>query len=110
MGIPIGGKSMAEVRDQCERISRCRLSFELTKGNRGGLVNQQIVDSAMFDGDKAEQRSRLIEAVKLSESFFTQLSRHPVPVGSISIRLRSCSVRPVGRPPQAAALRAPGAR
>jgi len=85
MGIPIGGKSMAEVRDQCERLSRCRLSFELTKGNRGGLVNQQIVDSAMFDGEQVERRPRLIEAVKLSESFFTQLKRHPVPVAEAAV-------------------------
>src|SRR5215218_6847579 len=85
MGIPIGGKSMAEVRDQCERISRCRLSFELTKGNRGGLLNQQIVDSAMFDGEEVERRPRLIEAVKLSESFFTQLKRHPVPVAEAAV-------------------------
>src|SRR5215204_5769104 len=28
MGIPIGGKSMAEVRDQAERISRCHMTFE----------------------------------------------------------------------------------
>jgi hypothetical protein len=40
--IPIGGKSMAAVRDQAERISRCRMSFQIKQGNRTGLVNQGI--------------------------------------------------------------------
>ena len=53
--IPIGGKQMAPVRDQAERISRCRLSFQIKQGTRTGLVNQHILDTSMFIED--EQRS-----------------------------------------------------
>ena len=50
--IPIGGKQMATVRDQAERISRCRLSFQIKQGNRTGLVNQHILDTSMFIEDE----------------------------------------------------------
>lgn len=29
LGIPIGGKSMKDVRDQAERLSRCRMTFTI---------------------------------------------------------------------------------
>jgi hypothetical protein len=48
IGIPQGGKSIRDVREQAERISRCRLSFQVQQGGRTGLVNQNIVDSAIF--------------------------------------------------------------
>src|SRR3712207_567739 len=40
LGIPIGGKSMRDVRDQAERFSRCRMSFQIKQGNKEGLVNK----------------------------------------------------------------------
>jgi hypothetical protein len=85
LGIPIGGKSIAEVRDQCERISLCRMTFQITKGSRVGLMNQLILDQAMFE-EEVEGRPRLLETVKLSESFFAELRRHPVPVTEAAIR------------------------
>ena len=48
MGIPVGGRSLKEVRDQTERISRCRLTFEVRHGNRVGMANQNIMESAIF--------------------------------------------------------------
>lgn len=87
MGIPQGGKSIADVREQAERISRCRLSFQVQQGGRTGLVNQNIVDSALFlDADDPTQGSLFLEHAKLSESFFEQLRRHPVPVEEAAIR------------------------
>ena len=53
--IPIGGKSMKDVRDQAERISRCRLTFQISTAGRSGLVNQNILDSAMFVADDSTQ-------------------------------------------------------
>ena len=41
MGIPVGGRSVKEVRDQTERISRCRLTFEVRHGNRVGMANSE---------------------------------------------------------------------
>ena len=88
LDISIGGKSMAAVRDQAERISRCRLSFQIRQGNRTGLVNQNILDTAMFvDGDgESNQGSLFVERAKLSEMFFEQLKRHPVPVEEAAIK------------------------
>jgi hypothetical protein len=75
--IPIGGKSMAAVKDQVERISRCRMTFQIKQGNRTGLVNQSILDTAMFVEDDSAQGSLFIEKAKLSEMFFEQLRNHP---------------------------------
>ena len=44
MGIPVGGRSFKEVKDQTERISRCRLTFEIRQGNRIGMANQNIME------------------------------------------------------------------
>jgi replication initiator protein len=48
LGITVSGPSAAAVRDQAERISRCRLTFQIQKGRATGLVNQNIVDEAIF--------------------------------------------------------------
>jgi hypothetical protein len=76
------------VRDQAERISRCRLTFHLAiSGKTSGLVNQSIVDRALFieEGDGKQGRLSL-ETAKLSEGFFEQLRRHPVPLDEAAIR------------------------
>lgn len=86
--IPIGGSSMAAVRDQAERISRCRMSFQIKQGNRTGLINQNILDTAMFvdvEGDGL-QGALFVETAKLSEMFFEQLKRHPVPIEEAAIK------------------------
>ena len=87
MGIPHGGKSIKEVREQAERISRCRLTFHIQHGGRAGLLNQHIVDTAMFvDGEDPTQGSLFLETARLSETFFEQLQRHPVPIEEAAIR------------------------
>jgi Plasmid encoded RepA protein len=86
MGIPLGGKSATMVREQAERISRCRLTFQVTAGGRTGLVNQNIVDTAIFLEDATAQGSLFVETAKLSEGFFDQLKRHPVPLEDAAIR------------------------
>lgn len=87
LDISIGGKSMAAVRDQAERISRCQMSFQIKSGNRTGLVNQHLLDTAVFvDADDGSQGSLFLETAKLSETFFEQLKRHPVPVEEAAIK------------------------
>jgi hypothetical protein len=85
LDISIGGKSMAAVRDQAERISRCQMSFQIKSGSRTGLVNQHILDAAVFIDDD-NQGSLFVETAKLSEVFFDQLKRHPVPVEEAAIK------------------------
>jgi len=90
MGIPWGGKSKRDVLEQAERISRCRFTFHFPMSNsRTGLVNQNVVDAAMFapsGDDYAGQGNLFVEVAKLSEVFFDLLHKHPVPVEDASIR------------------------
>ena len=88
LGIPIGGKSFRDVREQADRLSRCHLTFHIQQGERSGLINQSIVDAAMFVPDAAEegQGSLFLETARLSETFFDQLKRHPVPLEEAAIR------------------------
>lgn len=90
LGIPIGGKSFKDVREQAERLSRCHMSFHIqNQGGRTGLVNQSIVDTAMFvhdnSGDEA-QGSLFVETARLSETFYDQLRKHPVPLEEAAIK------------------------
>ena len=50
MGISIGGNSVREVKDQAERISRCRLSLEVRHGGRVRLENQLMRRSIHVPG------------------------------------------------------------
>lgn len=84
--IPIGGKSMRDVREQAERISRCRMTFQISQGGRTGLLNQHLLDNAMFIEDGEAQQSMFIETARLSETFFEQLRKHPVPVEEAAVK------------------------
>ncbi len=88
LGIPIGGKSFKDVREQADRLSRCRMTFHVQAGQgRAGLVNQNIVDTAMFVPDApGPQGSLFIEQARLSETFFDQLQKHAVPLEDAAIR------------------------
>ena len=86
LGIPIGGKSFRDVREQADRLSRCRLTFHVQQGGRAGLINQNIVDAAMFVDDSGHQGSLFVETARLSETFFEQLRKHPVPLEEAAIR------------------------
>lgn len=88
MGVPIGGTAARSVRDQAERISRCRMTFHIgPEGGASGLVNQSIVDRALFlDVGNAAQGRFSLETAKLSEGFFEQLQKHPVPIEEAAIR------------------------
>jgi hypothetical protein len=87
MGISIGGNNLLAVREQTERISRCRLTFEVRQGSRLGIANQNIMDSAIFLEPSAEdgQGSLFTQKARLSEAFFEGLRKHPVPIEEAAI-------------------------
>ena len=87
MRIPVGGKNLHIVREQTERISRCRLTFEIRHGNRVGLSNQSIMDTAIFlDPSEDDDQPKLFAATaQLSAAFFEGLKRHPVPIEEAAI-------------------------
>ena len=84
--IPVGGKSMKDVRDQAERISRCRMSFEVTSGAGSGLLNQSLVETAMFVRSEDSQDSLFVETATLGQTFFDQLKKHATPIEEAAIR------------------------
>ncbi len=87
MGIPVGGRSVKEVRDQTERISRCRLTFEVRHGNRVGMANQNIMELAIFfESADPAQGALFAQHARLSEAFFASLQKHPVPIEEAAIR------------------------
>ena len=91
IGVSVGGMTGRSVRDQAERISRCRLTFHIGVGGKAaGLVNQSIVDRALFIEEATGRQGRLsLETAKLSEGFFEQLKRHPVPLEEAAIKALS---------------------
>jgi replication initiator protein len=87
MGIPIGGSSLTSVRDQAERISRCRFTFHIQTARAVGLVNQNVVDTALFlDTTDAAQGQLFISTARLSEGFYNQLQKHAVPLEEAAVR------------------------
>lgn len=88
LGIPVGGKTTKLVREQAERISRCRLTFHTQRQGGSLLVNQNIVDVAMFVDDTVDskQGTLFVETARLSEIFFQQLRKHAVPLDEAAIR------------------------
>jgi len=86
LGVPLGGEGARSVRDQANRLSRCRLTFELHRGGRSGLLNQNIVESALFLSPDERQGSLALETARLSEGFFNQLKAHAMPVDEAAIR------------------------
>lgn len=76
MNISYGGKTGRAVKKQAELLARCRLSFHIQDGNRSGLLNQSIVEGALFFDDAREnsRQTRLsLEKATLSQAFFDQL-------------------------------------
>jgi len=87
IGVSVGGRTGRLVKDQAERISRCRLTFHIQGGKTAGLINQSIVDRALFIEEAHEGQGRLsLETAKLSEGFFEQLKKHPVPLEEAAIK------------------------
>ena len=88
IGVSWGGSSGKAVREQAELISRCRLSFHFQGGGRSGLINQSVVDGALFlEHSSNDRQGRLmLETAKLSEGFFEALKKHPIPLEEAAIR------------------------
>ena len=90
LGIPQGGSSIASVRDQAERLSLCRLTFRVQAAGATGLLNQSIVDTALFLDEPSipvrGKRPQFAERVTLSPGFFEQLQKHPVPLEESAVK------------------------
>jgi hypothetical protein len=87
LGISVGGASISAVRDQAERISRCHLTFQIARGRALGLINQNIMETALFlDSPPEGQGSLFLETATLSDGFYRQLQQHSVPLEEAAVR------------------------
>ena len=90
MGVSAGGATYKEVRNQADRISRCRLTFDYTGTYKGatfsGHRNEAIVRNAINLRADDLQGHLWDDTVELSGTFFRLLKEHPVPVAEPAIR------------------------
>jgi hypothetical protein len=90
LGISVGGKTMALVREQTRRISTCRFTLQMRVSDGAVAVrNAAFVDEAvLFDTDTGDDRQPALfpECVRLSETFYNQLRDHPVPLDEAALR------------------------
>lgn len=90
MDISSGGATYREVKNQAERISRCKLTFDydgpykgaVATGHRNDSIVQHAINLRAGDG----QGTLWDDTVQLSDSFFRMLKDHPVPVWEPAIR------------------------
>jgi hypothetical protein len=63
------------------------MTFQVSRGPGFGLFKQNIVDGAMFVSNEDEDQGALfVNKALLSEAFFAQLQKHPVPLEEAAIR------------------------
>jgi replication initiator protein len=90
MGISVGGKTYALVREQARRISRCRLTFVRRAGGVEAVTNAAFVREAILpnlDYTRAEGQLTLWqERATLDEGFYASLIEHPLPLREAAIR------------------------
>ena len=89
MDITASGKSYSLVKDQAERISRCRLTFFFNNDENKGFKNDHIISSGISFQSNDKQPMLWEETVQLGESFYQALISHPVPVWEPAIRALS---------------------
>jgi hypothetical protein len=78
-----GGKTRERLLEQAERLVRCRLTFDIRGKGKSALINQTIVDTAVFN--ESARNSRFVERIRLSETFYQQLLQYPVAIDPLSI-------------------------
>lgn len=81
MGLPVGGNTYRQVREQGRRISACHLTF--FHDTQGGELrhNGAFVENALQFSDTAPEQGELWhETVELNDRFFRAMKQHPVPL------------------------------
>lgn len=88
MGLPIGGKTYRQVREQSSRISACHLTFFYDRQGGGEVRhNGAFVENALqLSKSLPEQEEIWQDTVELNEKFFRALKEHPVPLLDVAIR------------------------
>lgn len=86
IGLSWGGGTGRAVREQADLLARCSLTFYVIEDGRAGLVNRHIVDKALFLDGSSRHDGLVLDTATLSESFFAQIRRHPIPLDYAAVR------------------------
>jgi hypothetical protein len=87
MNIPVGGKTYDVVREQANRISACHLTFFWNDELAEGFEKDSIVKGGIRLKSPNDRQGTLWEdTVTLSETFFSALKAHPVPIWEPALR------------------------
>lgn len=87
MNISAGGRTYREVREQCQRISACRLTFFRLNSGTKMMRNGAFVRDAILPLDVDDRQSSLWrEVICLDESFYESLIDHPLPLREVALR------------------------
>ncbi len=91
MNVSDGGKQYAEITEQANRISACNLTFIWDNALGAEFEKDTIIKGGFrLYGDGDDRQGQLWrETVRLSESFFNALRKHPVPIAEPALRLIS---------------------
>ncbi len=92
MGVSLGGKSYHDLRDQMRRISLCHLTFSYEDDGRVEFTKDPIVKAGSveaFDNTNPEQGRLWQETLRLGDTFYDMLKKHPVPLLESAIRALS---------------------
>ena len=92
LGIEAGGSTYKAVQEQANRISLCRLTFYWSGDHDSGFQKENIVTSGInLSSRDSNQDSLWKSSVLLSETFYSALTNHPVPVLETAIKMLSSS-------------------
>lgn len=86
MNIPVGGKSMRDIREQADRLSACTLTFHWRGGDKVGFIKDSIVRGGIQIGRADDQPRLWLDTVRLSDTFFRELSDHAIPLADAALR------------------------
>lgn len=89
LGMTRGGPVSRKIVDHLERICRCSLDFKFGTDQRALFVNERVVDAFEFSrvaDPRAKRPIPMIERLRLSQAFYDELQRHPIPVDRAAIR------------------------
>lgn len=89
LGLTRGGPVSRKVADQLERLCRCAIDFKFGNDREAGIVNERLVEAFHYtttEDPRTRRQTRMIERVVLSEDFYHELRRHPIPVDRAAIK------------------------
>lgn len=91
MGVSVGGKTVASMKEQARRLSACNLKFFWDNDHNTGFVRGGIVEGGMsfantMASNLGRQRELWEDTIILDEKFYESLKNHAVPISEQAIR------------------------